>query len=393
MVKPQHRIEHEALLLCARTELALQDVVRLRTFLTNQFNWDYLYKLAKRHSLVPLVYFQLQRSVASLVRPDVLKRFQKDFQENAARNVVLADELVSVLNALAEADVDAITFKGPALAVAAYGDLSLRRFVDLDVIVRRDDVPRATEVLSTLGYATTKSLDPKQQSILLEHQHNLQFTRGRVIVELHWQVASELFASSVTAEELWKNLATVRIIDRDVHTLSPEDLLFALCVHGSRHLWQRLAWICDIDRVIRTQPKLDWSRLIKRADKARASRMFMLGPALAAKLLGASLPDSIDNAIGRDARTSALVSEIQASLFDEEFEKGPSVAATFRYNMLVRSDWRSRWRYFRFALSLTDADFAAARLSPQYHFVYYLLRPFRVLRASRSRGAADHARN
>jgi hypothetical protein len=380
----QHHVANEVLLFCARRELAPEQLARLRELVGENPDWEYFYKLVRRHSLVPLVSSQLHALVEESVPPGVLRRFRKDYQENSARNIIFADELVSMVEALARAGVEAITFKGPALAITAYGDLSLRRFVDLDVIVRRADVARAIEVLSERGYTMAKNLSPQQQSILLQHQHNLQYTRGRLIVELHWQVASELFASSVTGEELWRHLVTVRIADGDVKTLPPDDLLFALCVHGSRHLWQRLAWICDIDRVIATQPQLDWTSMLARADKAKARRMFLLGPALAAKLLGTQLPEAIAGAISSDRRVSFLANEIQTRLFDEQHESGAGVADTFRYNMLVRSDWRSRFRYLRFALALTDSDLEGVRLSPRFHFFYYLLRPFRLARGSRS---------
>lgn len=377
--------ENELLLLCARDEVAPEELERVPTLVQRDFDWNYFYALARRHSLVPVVFSQLDK-IAKSVPNETLARFRKDYQENAARNLVLADELVSLIRALSASGVEAITFKGPALAVAAYGNLSARRFVDLDLIVRRADVQSAIATLSERGYVPTNTLDPGQQSILIRHQHNLQFSRGQMIVELHWQVASELFASSVTAEELWQHLEPVAIGKNEVKTLSPEDLLFALSIHGSRHLWQRLAWVCDIDRLIGTQPQLDWTCLIDRADKAKARRMFLLAPALSAKLLGTPLPNFVAEAIGRDARIPELVNEIRAQLFDSNGDHETGVAATFRYNMLVRSDWRSRVRYFRYGLSLTDADFEAARLSPRFHLVYYLLRPFRLLRASRSRG-------
>jgi len=385
-MSPQRK-EDELLLLCGRSQFAPEQLAQLQKLVQSNLDWKYFHALARRHSLLPLVFFQLNKLVAELVPSEALAQFRRDYQENAARNVLLADELASVIKTLSDSGVDAINFKGPALAIAAYGDLSLRRFVDLDLIVRRDDVASAIEVLCAVGYAPAGGLDPHHQSMLLEHQHNLQFIHGRIIIELHWQVASELFASSVTAEDLWQQLESVRVSNAEVKTLSRDDLLFALCVHGSRHLWQRLAWICDIDRVMTMQPEFDWARLVERADKANARRMFLLGPALAARLLGTRLSASIGDAISRDARIAALVSEIQAGLFDVDREKGPGVAATFRYNMLVRSDWRSRFRYFRFALALTDADFEAARFSSRFHFVYYLLRPLRLLCAARSRGA------
>lgn len=380
------RLEDELLLLCASPSVregAFAESLRTGP----DFDWDFFYSLARRHSLVPLVFCQLDK-LAEHVPPETLARFKKDYQENAARNLILADELAQLIQALSAAGVEAITFKGPALAVAAYGDLSARRFVDLDLIVRRDNVERAIETLSQCGYAPTTSMDPQQQLQLIRHQHNLQFSRDQILVELHWQVASELFASSVTAEELWQNLDSVALGRNEVKTLSSEDLLFALSVHGSRHLWQRLAWICDIDRLIRTRPQLDWSRLIDRAEKAKAQRMFLLAPALASELLRTPLPDFVAEAIGRDARIARLVDEVRAQLFDSNGAPETGIAATFRYHMLVRTDWRSRLRYFRYGLSLTDADFEAARFPPRFQFMYYLLRPWRVLRASRSRDGA-----
>jgi len=380
MPSPQERTENEVLLLCVSSEFAPQQQDRLRALVTGNLDWDYFYNLARRHSLVPLVFSQLNQSVKESVPPAALQRFRKAYQENAARNVIFADELTSLIKALDEAEVETIVFKGPALAISAYGDLALRRFVDLDVMVRRADVTRAIEVLSARGYAFARPLDPEQQAILLRTQHNLQFTRGRLIVELHWQVAAELFAASVTAEELWKNLDTVLVNKTEVKTFATEDLLFSLCVHGSRHLWQRLAWICDIDRIIATQTNIDWPRLIERAREAKAERMFLLGPALAANLLGTPVPDTVAETITRDSKIDSIVTEIRARIFDGTEQVPAGLGTIFLYNYRIRSDWRSRLRYCRHMLDPTDSDVESIRLSRPLHFVYYLLRPFRLLK-------------
>lgn len=379
----RHQPESGALVLCARAELAAAQSEHLRTITAAEnFDWDYFYRLARRHSLVPIVYRQWETQMKDQIPVEVFQRFRKDYQENAARNLIFLDELNAVLDRLDAAGIEAIVFKGPALAVVAYGDLNLRRFVDLDLIVRRADMDRAIEVLTQSGYVPAKDLTGEQQAVLLRTQHNLQFKRGRVIVELHWQVSSELFASTVTAEELWKNLSTVELNGRSVNTLATEDLMFALCVHGSRHLWQRLAWICDIDRLITINPSLDWSELSERAKRAHAGRMFLLGPALAARLLGTDLPDSIAQAIARDERIGALCDEIRARLFDGPEQSALPLFTVIRFNLLIRSGWRSRFRYGRFLFAPTDSDLDAVRFTPEFHFMYYLLRPFRLLHSA-----------
>jgi len=376
-----HEREHQLLTECASVHRDQTDATTVKGD-REEIDWDYFYQVARRHSLVPIVYRRLESLRKEQIPGEVFQRFRKDYQENAARNLIFVDELTALLNGLQAVGIDAIVFKGPALAVAAYGDVNLRRFVDLDLIVRRADVVRAIEVLKQSGYVPSRDLTAEQQAVLLRTQHNLQFTRGRVIVELHWQVSSQLFASTVTAEELWKNLSTVELNGRTVNTLATDDLLFALCVHGSRHLWQRLAWICDIDRLIRTSGTIDWTALSERARQASAERMFLLGPALAARLLATELPESIAKVIARDERIGALCDEIRARLFDGPEQSALPLLTVIRFNLLIRSGWRSRIRYSRFLFAPTDSDLEAARLKPQFHFLYYVLRPFRLLHSA-----------
>ena len=378
MPRINHEYEHLLLLACARAELAKADLTPFDK-VKNEFDWDYFYQLARRHSILPIVYRQLEASLRNQLPGEVFQRFRKDYQANAARNLIFVDELTALLDRFDAVGIQAIVFKGPALAVAVYGDVNLRRFVDLDLIVRRADVGRAIQVLTQSGYASSKDLTGEQQAVLLHMQHNLQFTRGGIIIELHWQVSSQLFASTVTAEDLWKNLSTVKLNGRAVNTLATEDLLFALCVHGSRHLWQRLAWICDIDRLIRTNPAIDWSALGERARRASLERMFLLGPALAASLLGTELPEAVASAIAQNEPIAALCDEIRARLLDGPEQSVLPLFTVIRFNLLIRSGWRSRLRYGRFLFAPTDSDLEAVRLTPGFHFMYYVLRPFRLL--------------
>jgi hypothetical protein len=50
---------------------------------------------------------------------------------------VLTAELCRLISLFAAADIAAIPYKGPVLGLFAYGNIALRRFVDLDVIVKK----------------------------------------------------------------------------------------------------------------------------------------------------------------------------------------------------------------------------------------------------------------
>lgn len=364
------RAVHQLLLACARTNAS---PARIRSLTSQQIDWDYFFLLARRHAVVPLVYGQLKDHVS----PEHLQQFKKHSLENSARNIVLTAELCRLIKLFGDAGVNTIPYKGPILSLFAYDDLALRRFVDLDVIVKKHDVARARDLLLADGYALAKPLTAEQQDLLLRTQHNLQFTKDnrRLIVELHWEVAPHLFASTVQGETLWNNLVDFELNGTTVKTFSAEDLLFSLCVHGSRHLWERLGWICDVAELI-SRRDLNWTALLDRAAKADTERMFLLGIHLAEKLLDAPLPAAVKRRCDADKRLEPLAANIIQHLFNGTEHIPATSSEIFRYNLGVRKSLSARTRYLVHTLRPTDGDITDHSLPT---FAYYLVRPFRLL--------------
>lgn len=374
------RPENQLLLCCARIKASPDLAAKIRTLSAWDLDWNYLALLAQRHSITPLLYRQLERHAAELVPLDFLSKLKRQYQENAARNVILTEELLRLIKLFSDAGIETIPYKGPVLALFAYGDLALRRFVDLDVIVKKSDVPRARDLLLSEGYTLSKSLTAAQQDLLLRTQHNLQFARDerRLLLELHWEVAPHLFASSVQENELWQNLETIKIRNAEMKTLSADDLLFSLCVHGSRHLWERLGWICDIAELI-ARHQINWPALLQRAAAADSERMFLLGLHLARKLLDAPLPPDVQQRCDADARLESLANNVVTHLFNGPTHIPATSSEIFKYNIGVRKSLAARARYFVHMLRPTDSDFGSRALPRQLNFAYYLVRPFRLL--------------
>ena len=380
-----HRPEHELLLCCARTGADPSIVSRLRDLSSRKIDWVYLFQLARRHSVMPLVYVQLQSHAEDLVPHDRMAQFKQSYQENIARNVLLTSELIALVRALAHVGIESIPYKGPLLAQLAYGAVPLRRFVDLDIIVKKDDVYRARDVLTNVGYITAVDFD--QHSALLRNQHNIQFKRdsGRVIVELHWEVASSLFAQSVSADDLWQRLVEVELNGERVKSLSVEDTLFSLCVLGSRHIWERLAWICDLAELIKRH-KIDWTSLTERATSTDCERMFYLGLFLANRLLGAELPEAVMSRLASDSQLEAIADRITLQLFSGTTHIPATPSQIFRFNFKLRKSWRGRARYFAFMLKPTDGDIGSLHLPRPLFFAYYLMRPVRLFMFDKRQG-------
>jgi hypothetical protein len=378
-LREKSNVNVELLLCCAHT--SAPDVARLREIAAAEIDWEYVLLLTRRHSIVPLVYLQLERHASDLVPPQILSRFKQHYIENSARNTLLTAELCRLINLFHDEGVEAIPYKGPVLASFAYGDIALRRFVDLDVLVKKADVLKAREILLTLGYTPSKSLSLAQQELLLRTQHNMQFSRDnhRMIVELHWEVAPHLFASTVNGERLWQDLITLDLNGTEVKTFSAEDLLFSLCVHGSRHLWERLGWICDVAELITRYP-LDWTALLDRAARADTERMFLLGVYLAERLLDAPVPPEVKQRCDSDPRLASLADNIVEHLFSGPTHVPATSREIFKYNLGVRKTLSARARYLLYMFRPTDGDLGAHSLPPSLSFAYYLTRPFRLFR-------------
>jgi hypothetical protein len=371
------RPEHELLLLCAHRGSPPDVRQRVAELARSTHEWDYLFQLARRHAVLPLLYKGLEN--VDGLPDDFLAKLRDEFRRNATRNTLLAGELARLARLFEAEGVSLLAYKGPALAQDAFGDIKLRRYVDLDVIVRHGDARRAGELLQSLGYSKPSGLTDAHEQFLLRRQHNLAYTRdgGLMIVELHWEVAPAHFAAVPIEEGVWERATAVNLFGTEVRCPSPEDLLLALAVHGTKHLWERLAWVCDVAALVNAHADFDWEYVQRRAREARVERMLSLVLRLARGLAGAELPDGLLNDSDGEA-LSGLAAEVTAVMFSGTEYVPVGLVRNVRFNLRARPGLRQRLDYLRFILTPTDGDLSAVPLPAGMSFGYYLLRPLRL---------------
>jgi hypothetical protein len=241
-------------------------------------DWAALLHLARTHGVLPLLSRSLHTIGPDMVPQDARAALQHAFQANTQRNLFLAGTLLKLLRLLEAYGIAAIPYRGPVLATLAYGNVALRQFGDLDLLVRPQDADRARALLWAQGYRWRDGHPPARFPRLLK-VYELLSADAQVLVELHWALTSATFFFPLNPASLWTRLETVSLLGTPVRSLAPEDLLLILCVHGAKHFWSRLGWICDVAAVLRVAPQLDWERCLAQASRLGGKRMLALGPA------------------------------------------------------------------------------------------------------------------
>jgi len=352
---------------------------RLRQLLGAELNWEYLLARADQHCLMPLLCFHLNAVPSSLVPQRVISRLKDAAQENTRSSLFLTGELLKVLEFLEGNNIRAIPFKGPMLALQAYGDVGLRQFADLDILIHRSDVLRAKQLLISCGFKPMPELTTAQQAALLRFDCAYNFDNGQgIVLDLHWGFVERHLSFQIDSNGLWDRLEPITIGGRQLLTLSSEDLVLILCLHGFTHFWDRLGWICDIANLIDRQRDIDWELVLKNATRLGMLRILSLGLRLAVELLEAQLPREILTVVLADHEVQKVSEQVQERVFAE---RGVQDGLFDRAGLFLSMRERTRDK-IRCCFSLIATpriyDWMFLSLPDSLFFLYYLVRPFRL---------------
>lgn len=393
--------EVELLLYCAHPQRDVTRAEQIKLLVRSGINWEYLIRLGRRHALTSLLYWNLNTTCPESVPDNILHLLERRFNINDFRNRFLTKKLIKLLSLFKTHKILAVPYKGPDLAARAYGNVSLREFRDLDILIPKRDVLQAKNLLTAHGYrlrdisaaqtqeAAYLSEDYEYRFVLNDDQLNAGNDRGfffHVVVGLHWRVTPKKLPFPFEAMRVWDHLVEVPLDGVAVPSLAPEDLLLLVCLHGTKHRWERLAWICDIAALISAHQGMDWDWAVKQAVKLGGARMLFLGLGLAHSLLDTALPQKVVRRIQTDSAVQSLLAEVNQHLFlsdtndqHENFEEALIyfLRAKERFRDRIKA-YRHLGRHYRW-MTPYAIDQAVLQLPPSLNILYYIFWPLRFV--------------
>jgi hypothetical protein len=374
------RPEAELLLRSAKVHRDLEKNDRIVALLQKEMDWVYLKEMALQHGLMPILYQCLKSYAPNSIPRSILTQFRDHALSSASRSLVMTEELLALLDFLKAEGIPAVPYKGPVVAVSLYKDLAIRPFNDLDILVKRKDLFKAMDVMTSLGYQPHFQLTRAQVAAFLKSKYELPLTHrnGWLTVELKWNLVEDFFSFPLDQEALWERLQSIPINGKEVLTFSPEDLLIILCMHGATHLWPNLIWICDIAQLIDVHKDLNWESVLRHARTLRSERMLYLGLSLSVRLLHASLPEEVEHRVEGDSVVKNLSQEVMEHLFVRSNDP-PAPWSNALFHLRVRECLKDKLLYgTRLAMTTTVEDWSFFCLPDSLFALYHLLRPLRL---------------
>ena len=385
--------EQSLIMDCASAEMNPAQISRVKTVLEAELDWDSIIDTSYRNGVLPLVSTNLQKNFNSLLPPEVKEKLAFHFREHSQHNLFLTAKLLEFIRIFSDAGIPALPFKGPLLATQAYGNLSFRQFVDLDILVQPKHFDEAVRKLVEHGYRTTSQVPwISRKAFFFNSRKDIGLISedSKVRVELHWKLSGSHFALPLELNQLWERLEEINLGGVRLKTLAFHDLFVYLCLHGSRHGWERLAWICDLRELIQMKRKagqeIDWQEIRLHARAHGCEKVVALGLFLIHEFFGCktNFPDW-EQIEGNEVFRNIMML-VRNKIFAKS-QKSPKIGDWYLYHLMLKEKKTDKLKlhihyflwYLRLVLTPNSLDKAVFKLPDIFYPLYYILRPSRLL--------------
>jgi len=226
------------------------------------------------HQLAPYLLGRIEaEGKAGLFPGHVVKGLKREVELGRPRAERLPGALAEVVAAFAAAEVDCLVLKGMPFAARYFGHPAVRRLVDLDLLVRREDADAGLRVLLDLGYRPKRrrirrtAEGPSIRPHRLRTEHALGLRRDDVPVDLHWRLRTAP-AYRLAESDVWSGTQEIGIDGIRCRVPSDEYALLLLLLSIAHDIGRsacRLKHLLDVRQILRSvEPGTDWDRFFER---------------------------------------------------------------------------------------------------------------------------------
>ena len=248
-----------------------KDIENIQCFISSHqsLNWEKFSSYAIKHGVAAVIFSKLSELKLLHLLPNAnLNLFKQQYYKTFTRNTVLLENFKLVAEQAHKNNINVILLKGISLINHVYDDIGLRPMVDIDILVKKEDISQMEKILESLNYGINPVVKSKFIAIK-EHFHLPAYIHktNHIMIELHTHIHESDSPLKLNISEFWENKIPIKDFSENVGMLSPENLLQHLCMHIHEHYKSkkiRLSHFYDIAKVIEkyNNNELNWNKFI-----------------------------------------------------------------------------------------------------------------------------------
>lgn len=247
-----------------------------QALLNKDLDWAYVLERSKREGIASLLYFYVNRlEDTSRIPSEIIDALKNIYYNCSLMNLQLEKELAVVVKDLEAEGISPVILKGIFLAQAVYKNIGLRPAADIDLLIKKEDLPRVDIVLGALGYYPPPCYGDFLLKKTVTTVNSLVYnkTDGGFYIHLHWHLVNatwplEGLVSAIDMGRVWSCAQAFDLNGCRVMTLSPAHLLIYLLYHAFQHYYDRLIFVSDIVRTLKTyEEQLDQNEVVSEAGR------------------------------------------------------------------------------------------------------------------------------
>lgn len=374
----------QLLLICARPVLSPQLRAVLRKLSSLSLNWGKVLNGARCNFIAALASKHLIETAADLLPAPVITELTRLRRQNAMRSLEIARiQRFLVEEILEKQNSRQVFIKGATLSHQYYGDMHLRQYRDIDLLLDEASVFAAGTELIQQRYVVTNPAWQRSRS-----QDLAAFCRYNSVLELRSPsgIQVELHrtldnSGCVFSTHDYLSSSVLRQVDgTQLNVLPCTELFVYLCFHHSKHQWSSLHWCADLEafwqhsemdhsHVLKLARHLGLVSTIQESWKLRSDleELAICGELSSGRTHSRFLADCL-KALKLSTRAPGT-DPVRASA---ELPREPD----FPYSWQKSPAYRWRFQVARCHPSAVDYD--AWPLPLRWHWLYYLVKPIRV---------------
>lgn len=368
----------QLILSSVRVHPTAADLERLDALIPLIDDWDYLSRTIIERGIGPLFFNKLSLLSNAAFIPEVAKsNLQQAYFRTLSRSMVLYDAFRRVADAFTLNHIQVVALKGIHLAEWLYGDIGLRQFSDIDLLVKQEDGEQCLNILSELGFVQSGDEVSHLITEKIGIVHYPAMVRNEVSVEIHIDLHHRRNAYSLDVNKIIENSEPLIINKSQVQVMELHDLLIYLCIHLDKHFAGgevQFTSFSDITNLLDVHAaEIDWPKLESSCKEYNCVDNVYKYLLIAAEYFNAPVPATVTE------KYSGCLSAADKELFNRYlngFRKKAYGATTHLKNIAEIKDIGEKLRYL-LKVVFPSRKFMTGSYPMKYPSLYWLYYPTR----------------